>query len=115
MDSGPHKRVIGVPNELILENARKIAAAGGKFQIRIPVIPVFNDTVKDFEAFGKFILELGDSVEIVQLLPYHNLGTVKWERLGRTGPVLEANPPSDELMQARKKRLEDMGLKVMIH
>lgn len=115
MDSELHKRVIGVPNELILENAKKIAAAGGKFQIRIPVIPVFNDSVKDFEAFGKFILELGDSVEVVQLLPYHNLGTVKWERLGRKGPVLEADPPSEELMQARKKQLEDMGLKVMIH
>ncbi|MBR6812771.1 MAG: glycyl-radical enzyme activating protein, partial [Oscillospiraceae bacterium] len=38
MNSELHKRVIGVPNELILENARKIAAAGGKFHIRIPVI-----------------------------------------------------------------------------
>jgi pyruvate formate lyase activating enzyme len=115
MDSELHKRVIGVPNELILENARKIAAAGGKFQIRVPVIPVFNDSVKDFDALGKFILELGDAVEVVQLLPYHNLGTVKWERLGRTGPVLEAEPPKEELMQARKKQLEDLGLKVMIH
>ncbi len=115
MDSDLHKRVIGVPNELILENAKKIAAAGGKFQIRIPVIPVFNDSVRDFEVFGRYILELGNSVEVVQLLPYHSLGTVKWERLGRTGPILEADPPSDELMQARKKQLEDMGIKVMIH
>jgi hypothetical protein len=35
--------------------------------------------------------------------------------LGRKGPVLDADPPSEELMQARKKQLEDMGLKVMIH
>ena len=115
VDPELHKRVVGVPNELILENARKIAKAGGKFQIRIPVMPMYNDSVKAFDDMGKFIAELGDAVEVVQLLPYHTLGTVKWERLQRTGPILEATPPSDDLMQARKKQLEDMGLNVIIH
>ncbi|MCF0121259.1 MAG: glycyl-radical enzyme activating protein [Oscillospiraceae bacterium] len=115
MDSALHKQVTGVPNELILENARKIAAAGGKFQIRIPTIPMVNDSVEAYDAMGKFICELGDAVEIVQLLPYHNLGVVKWERLGRDHPALEAVAPSDEKMQARKAQLEAMGLKVMIH
>ena len=54
-------------------------------------------------------------LDVVQLLPYHTLGTVKWERLGRGGPVLEATPPSDELMNARKEQLEAMGLNVIIH
>ena len=115
MDPDLHKQVIGVPNPLILENAKKIAAAGGKFQIRIPIIPMFNDSKKSFDEVGKFICELGDAVEIVQLLPYHKLGTVKWERLQRNHPVLEAEPPKDELVQARKEQLEAMGLKVMIH
>ena len=115
MDSNLHKQVIGVPNELILENAKKIAAHGGKFQIRIPIIPMFNDSKKSFEDVGKFICELGDAVEVVQLLPYHKLGTVKWERLQRNHPILEAEPPKDELVQARKEQLEAMGLKVMIH
>ncbi len=115
MDSTLHKQVIGVPNELILENAKKIAEHGGKFQIRIPIIPMFNDSKKSFEAVGKFICELGDAVEVVQLLPYHKLGTVKWERLQRNHPILEAEPPKDELVQARKEQLEAMGLKVMIH
>lgn len=115
MDSELHKQVIGVPNELILENARKIAAAGGKFQIRIPTIPMFNSSKESFEKVGKFICELGDAVEVVQLLPYHNLGTVKYERLNWTGPIFEATAPSDELMESRKKMLQDMGLNVMIH
>ncbi|HHX73782.1 MAG TPA: glycyl-radical enzyme activating protein [Firmicutes bacterium] len=115
MNSELHKRVIGVPNGRILENARKIAAAGGKLQIRIPVIPRFNDSVNAFAAAGRFILELGDAVEVVQLLPYHTLGVVKYERLQKEAPVLVAEPPSEELVAARKKQLEDMGLKVMIH
>ena len=115
VDPQLHQRVVGVPNALILENARKIAAAGGRFQIRIPVMPMYNDSEKAFDDMGRFIKELGDAVEVVQLLPYHTLGTVKWERLQRSGPILEAAPPSDALMQARKKQLEDMGLNVIIH
>jgi pyruvate formate lyase activating enzyme len=115
MDSQMHKRGTGIPNELILENARKIAAAGGKFMIRIPVMPLYNDSEEDFAKFGAFIRELGEAVEVTQLLPYHNLGVVKWERLQRKAPVLEATAPSDEFMQKRKKQLEDIGLNVIIH
>ncbi len=115
MNSELHKRVIGVPNELILENARKIAAAGGKFHIRIPVIPMFNESAASIREAGEFIKSLGDAVEVIQLLPYHTLGTVKWERLQRPGPILEATPPSDELIQNRKELLESMGLTVTVH
>lgn len=115
MDSNLHKQGTGVPNELILENAKKIADAGGKLVIRVPVMPMYNDSVDMFDELGKFVASLGDAVEVVQLLPYHTLGTVKWERLGRKGPVIEAVPPSDELIQSRKEQLEKMGLNVMIH
>jgi pyruvate formate lyase activating enzyme len=115
MDDGLHRRGTGVPNGLILENAQKIAAAGGKLQIRVPVMTLYNDSAEAFSALGGFIKSLGDAVEVVQLLPYHNLGVVKWERLGRSRPAVEITPPADELMQARKRQLEAMGLEVMIH
>ncbi|MDR0862913.1 MAG: glycyl-radical enzyme activating protein [Oscillospiraceae bacterium] len=115
MDSELHVKGTGVPNELILENAKKIAAAGGKFQIRIPVMTLYNDSVEMFDEYGKFIKELGDAVDVVQLLPYHNLGVVKWERLGRDHPAIEITPPTDALMQARKAQLETFGLPVIIH
>ena len=116
MDPDLHKRVIGAENGPILDNARRLAKAGAKLQIRIPTIPMFNNSRDSYRAFGEFILELGDAVETVQLLPYHNLGAVKWERLGRPGPALEAIPPSEEQMKSLKKQLEDMGVKnVVIH
>jgi hypothetical protein len=40
---------------------------------------------------------------------------VKYERLQRSVPILEAEAPSDELMIARKEQLEALGLSVMIH
>ncbi len=115
MDNEQHKTVIGVGNELILENARKIAGAGGKMQIRIPVIPNFNDSKENITQTGELCKSLGDAVTLIQLLPYHNLGVVKYQRIDDKKTVLEAKPPSDEKIQALKKILENMGLPVTVH
>ena len=115
MDSALHKQVIGVPNELILENAVKIAKAGGRMQVRIPVIPMYNDSVEHFDQYGAFLAEIKDAVDIVQLLPYHAMGVSKHQRLMKNEKVFVAQPPSDELMQARKAQLEGYGLPVIIH
>ena len=114
-DSALHKQVTGVPNEPILENARRIAAAGGKFQIRIPLMPMYNDSVEAMEQMGRFCLELGDAVEMVQILPYHKYGISKWDRLMTDKPVFEAELLPDELVEARRAQLEDMGLNVSVH
>ena len=87
MDSAKHKAATGVPNEIILENARQIAAHGGKLQIRIPVIPMFNHDVENIRATAEFCKELGDAVTIVQLLPYHSMGAMKYLRISDETPV----------------------------
>ena len=115
MDSRQHKAVVGEPNELIRENARRIAAAGGKMQVRVPVIPGFNDTGKNIRETGDFCRALGDAVTHIQLLPYHNLGVMKYQRLDEDRVVFEAVPPAEEKVQSFKALLENMGLQVTIH
>ena len=114
MDSEKHRQVIGVPNELILDNARRLAASGKKLQIRIPTIPLFNNDEANFRRTAEFVRELGDAVTVVQLLPYHNLGVTKYLRISDK-PVAEATPPSDEQMQHLKALMEEYGLPVTIH
>lgn len=115
MDSALHKQVIGVPNELILENAEKIAKAGGQLWIRIPVMPLFNDSEEHFEKYGEFLDRVRGAVVLIQLLPYHKMGLSKYDRLLNRQPVFTAEPPPDTLMEARKARLEALGFKVRIH
>ena len=115
MDSAKHEAVVGVPNGPILENAKKLAEAGAKMQIRIPVIPLFNNDDDNIRKTAEFCMELGDAVEVVQLLPYHNLGVTKYLRISDE-PVAEATPPTDAFMQRLKGIMEDCGLKhVTIH
>lgn len=115
MNSGKHKDVLGVSNDLIIENVQMISKDGGKLHIRIPLIPLFNDSREEFEAYGRFIQSLGKSVETVQLLPYHKLGVTKWARLQRNNPIFVAEPPSDETIFERKEQLNHMGLNVIVH
>jgi len=115
MDTEQHRIGTGVPNELILQNARYIAKSGGKMQIRMPVIPNFNDSEENIIETGKFCRSLGHALTFVQLLPYHNLGVMKYQRIDDSRVVLEAAPPSDEKIHSIKNLLENLGLPVTVH
>ena len=78
-----HKEFTGRSNELMLENAKKIAASGmTNLVIRVPVIPGFNDRVDEIESIARFAGSL-PGVNKIHLLPYHRLGQDKYEGLGR--------------------------------
>ena len=51
---------------------------------------------------------------MIQLLPYHNLGVMKYLRISDK-PVAVATPPSEEYMQKLKGIMEEYGLNVSIH
>lgn len=83
MDAAKHKEYTGRSNELMLENAGKIARSGQtRLSIRIPVIPTFNDSVGEIREIAVYAKELG-CVEKIHLLPYHRLGRDKYDGLGR--------------------------------
>jgi pyruvate formate lyase activating enzyme len=115
MDSDRSRRIYGVPNERILENARILAENGGKFQIRIPVIPKLNDSDENLAAAAAFSQSLGSAVVDLQLLPYHKLGSAKYNRIGKKYPLVHVEPPSDETMHRHLDLMLSYGLPAHIH
>lgn len=116
MDSAEHERITGVPNELIHENARFIARNGGKMQIRVPVIPTYNDSEENIRRVAEFCVELGDAVTVVQLLPFHHFGSAKYERMQMYDPIpMTLESPSDETMERYRALMESYGLPAIIH
>ena len=101
-----HKQFTGRSNELMLENARKVANSGQtKLSIRVPVIPTFNDRPEEIRDIARFADKL-PGVEEIYLLPYHRLGQDKYEGLGRTYELPELLPPDPSYMEALKKVVE---------
>lgn len=80
MDPEKHRLFTGVSNELILNNARKIAAFA-PLTVRVPVIPKFNHSEDEIRAIAEFAASLGN-VNYVHLLPYHALGERKYTMMG---------------------------------
>lgn len=113
MDSKKHKLFTSQPNELILENARKITDSGQKLIVRVPVVPTFNDTPEEIYAIARFARTL-KGVEEIDLLPYHRLGQDKYEGIGREYSLASIEPPSNEKMEVLKEVAASVGLKVKI-
>ncbi len=113
INSAKHKEFTTQPNELILENAKKIAKAVNKLIIRVPVVPTFNDTEEEIEEIAKFAKTL-EGVEEVHLLPYHNFGVDKYKGLGRPYLMGDVKTPDDEKMQRLMKCVLKHGLKCQI-
>lgn len=106
MNADKHKKFTGKSNELMLENAKKIAASNQtKLSIRVPVVPTFNDTRKEIIDIASFADSL-PGVEKIHLLPYHRLGEDKYEGLGRTYLMPEVLPPTNKYMEMLKQAVE---------
>ena len=113
INSDKHKRFTGVPNELILENAKKIARDAKNLVIRVPVIPTFNDTEEEIRDIAKFAASL-PNVSKIHLLPYHRLGADKYKGLGREYIMGDAPLIPREKMEVFKYIAESEGLDCMI-
>ena len=113
MNSKKHKLFTGQPNELILENARKITNSGQKLIVRVPVIPTFNDTPEEIYAIAQFARSL-NGVNEIDLLPYHRLGQDKYDGIGREYSLAHLEPPTNEHMEMLKEVAASTGLKVKI-
>ena len=115
LDTVAHRGLTGIPNETILENAKRIHAdLGIPIVARIPIVPGYNADRENIAATARFIAgELGPSTK-VNILAYHRLGETKYERLERPGNGTVFTPPSQEEMAEWKSLMEGFGLTVSI-
>lgn len=113
MDSEKHKRFTTGSNELILENAKKIAKSSTELIIRVPVVPTFNDTVREIRDIAEFAATL-PGVKEMHILPYHRLGQDKYAGLNRVYEMEGLVPPTTEKMQELLEAVNKTGLKGQI-
>ena len=110
-DGADHERWTGLRNEGLVENLRRLDAAGEALAVRIPVIAGINDRLSDMEEIGGFLAGLERLVS-VELLPYHALGVAKAKAMGSDvgGEVWAA--PANETVGALESVLRERGAAV---
>ena len=101
-DNEKHKKYVGVGNELILDNLRKLFSKGAEIWIRIPIISDVNDSVEEIKNIKNFLKGVGNPKKI-ELLPYHAMGENKYASLGKKSKIFSI--PDEEKMGQFKKVL----------
>lgn len=96
-----HKKLTGQSNKNILAFAKYASAKKKELWIRHVVVPGITHNDKFLHELGVFISEL-KSVKALDVLPYHDMGKVKYQNLGIDYALKDIEPlPKEEAVKAR--------------
>jgi pyruvate formate lyase activating enzyme len=101
MDNGP-----------ALSFARRLAARKHPVWIRFVIVPGWTDNMEEVDRMAEFAASLAN-VERVDVLPFHQMGKFKWEKLGMDYKMRDAQPPSRETIEKALSRFRAAGLKAV--
>lgn len=107
-----HKRLTGMENKPVHQFARRLAELKRPVWIRFVVVPGWTDTLDEAARMAEFAVSLGN-VQRVDVLPFHQMGRFKWEKLGMEYKMRDAEPPSKETVEKAIERFRVAGLNVV--
>jgi len=105
-----HRRLTAMDNEPILEFARRLATLRRPVWVRFVLVPGWTDKPGEADLIANFAAGLGN-VERVDVLPFHQMGRFKWEKLGMDYKLRATEPPSEEKVQQTVAIFREAGLK----
>lgn len=108
-----HQQLTGRGNDFIIANGKMLAMKGAAMHVRLVVVPGLNDSLDELSARMEIIKEW-DTVEQIDLLPYHRYGVAKYARLGLDYPLDGIEEHSEEEIERMRAHLETFGLPVTI-
>ena len=108
-DPARHKSLTGRDIEPTLQFARRLADRRRPIWVRFVLVPGLTDDPADIAGIARFAADLGN-VERVDVLPFHQMGRFKWERLGMRYALNDTEPPSVEAVEWACAIFKDVGL-----
>jgi len=109
VNPGKHRKLTDTGNDEILKNLALTAASPVELVICYVLIPTVNDTEEDISDLIRLVKSLPRPVP-VEVLPYHKLGSAKWERLGLCDPLKNIPPATPEQVVALQGMLSRNGI-----
>jgi pyruvate formate lyase activating enzyme len=109
-DRDRHRRLTRMEIEPTLEFAKRLAAQRRKMWVRFVLVPGLTDDLDDIANIARFAAGLGN-VDRVEVLPFHQMGSFKWQRLGLHYALTNVEPPTPELAERVCGIFRSAGLK----
>jgi pyruvate formate lyase activating enzyme len=114
LDDKRHIEYTGVSNKVILDNLRLLFSNNKAVMLRIPIIPGYNDDDENLEGLLRLIRSGGSSVQRINLLPFHRIGSSKYSKFGLQYRMGDLQKPAKERMLELKTFFNQAGVKVKI-
>jgi pyruvate formate lyase activating enzyme len=104
-----HRQLTGREIEPTLAFARRLAERKRPIWARFVLVPGVTDDPEDIANIAKFAAGLGN-VERVDVLPFHQMGKYKWERLKLRYALADVEPPTLEATERAVAIFRAQGL-----
>ncbi|WP_245991194.1 pyruvate formate-lyase-activating protein [Bogoriella caseilytica] len=104
-----YRRTTGRELAPTLEFGRRLAARGTEIWVRFVLVPGLTDAEENVEAVASYVATL-PTVSRVEVLPFHQMGREKWDRLGKAYHLAETEPPTPELTERVRDQFRAHGL-----
>jgi pyruvate formate lyase activating enzyme len=105
----PHQDLTGKDIGPTLDFARRLADRKKPIWVRFVLVPGLTDAREIVQPIAQFAARLG-VVERVDVLPFHQMGRFKWEKLGLNYTLNNVQPPSPELVETTCQIFRAEGL-----
>jgi pyruvate formate lyase activating enzyme len=93
-----------------LRFGRRLRDRGTPIWIRYVLVPGLTDGEDDVRIVADYAASLGEVVQRVEVLPFHQMGKNKWKALQIPYPLEHTMPPSDELVTRVRETFRSRGL-----
>ena len=108
-DAQKHLDLTGKDIGPTLDFARRLAARNRPMWVRYVLVPGLTDDEHDIRQIAAFAAQLGN-VERVDVLPFHQMGRYKWDKLGLNYKLHDVKPPTPELVKRVVEQYRAVGL-----
>ena len=111
-DASLHRHHTGVPNDLILDNLRRLAEWHRGIQVRVPCITGVNDGEDQIRATARFVAEIG--LARIVLLPYNGAAGAKYVWIDQPYAFPDREVQSEAYMTLLADVCREEGLTVQV-
>ena len=104
IDDAAHRELTGMPNGGVLAFAKYLEQRNVPLWVRHVVVPGITDEEAQLERLGRFIGSL-KNLKALDVLPYHTMGTVKYQQMGIPYPLEGVEPMSKAGAELARKTI----------
>ncbi|WP_210238789.1 pyruvate formate-lyase-activating protein [Cohaesibacter sp. CAU 1516] len=101
-----YKALTAQPLQPTLDFAERLARLGKTMRVRYVLVPGWSDAPDEVAGMADYVAhlrdDLGADIEMIELLPFHQLGVSKWDQLGMTYQLRDLRAPTPAETEAAR-------------